>query len=131
MPSLFYLDATPSAGKTVEELEKALLDQIRKIAREGITTVELNRVKAQLVASEVYKRDSLYGQATEIGQYLTIGFEVADIDRMIEKLKEVTPEQVQQVAQKYFDPDQMTVGTLFPLPLDQAAKSKRPAGLMH
>lgn len=130
-PSLFYLDATPSQGRTVQELEVALLAQVQKIAKEGITAAELKRVKAQLVAGEVYKRDSLYGQATEIGQYLTIGFELPDIDRMIEKFKEVTPEQVQMVAKKYFDSSQMTVGTLYPLPLEQAHQSKRPAGLKH
>lgn len=131
-PSLFYLDATPAPGKSVDDMEKALLDQVQRVAKDGITDAELKRVKAQLVASQVYKRDSLYGQAVEIGQNLTIGFEVADIDRMIEKVKEVTPEQVKAVAGKYFGPDQMTVGTLYPLPIDPNSKKlKRPAGLLH
>lgn len=131
-PSLFYLDATPAPGKTVDDMEKALLEQIQRVAKDGITGAELKRVKAQLVASQVYKRDSLYGQAVEIGQNLTIGFEIADIDRMIEKVKEVKPEQVKAVAGKYFGPDQMTVGTLYPLPIDpNDKKPKRPAGLLH
>ncbi|MDX1668742.1 MAG: pitrilysin family protein, partial [Limnobacter sp.] len=130
-PSLFYLGATPAQGKTVEDMEAALLEQLNRVATEGVTEEELKRVKAQLVASQVYKRDSIYGQAMEIGQHVTIGFEVADIDRMIEKIRQVTVEQVQAVAGKYFNTDKMTVGTLYPLPLDPAQQAKRPSGLMH
>lgn len=131
-PALFYLDATPANGKTVDDMEKALLEQVAKVAKDGVSDQELARVKAQLVAGQVYKKDSLYGQAMELGSYLTIGFSVKDIDRMVEKVKQVTPEQVQSVAAKYFGPEQMTVGTLYPLPIDPNKKpSQRPSGLLH
>ena len=130
-PSLFYLDATPANGKTVGELETALLAQVKKVADEGISEQELGRVKSQLIASQVYKRDSVFGQAMEIGQNLTIGFEVADLDRMIEQIKTVTREEVQQAAARYFNTDKMTVGTLFPLPIDPTQKNEKPKGLSH
>ncbi|WP_370260735.1 M16 family metallopeptidase [Limnobacter sp.] len=130
-PSLFYLDGTPANGRTVEQLEADLLAQVDRIAKEGVTDQELARVKAQLIASQVYKRDSVFGQAMEIGQNLTIGFEVEDIDRMIEQIKTVTAQEVQYVAQTHFDRDQLTVGTLFPLPIDPNKKSQPPKGLTH
>lgn len=130
-PSLFYLDGSPAAGQTVEALEKALLAQVKKVADEGVSEAELARVKAQLIASQVYKRDSVYGQAVEIGQNVTIGFEVGDIDRMIEQIKTVTAQEVQYAAQKFFDQDQLTVGTLFPLPIDPNKKDAPPKGLTH
>lgn len=130
-PSLFYLDATPAPGFTVEELENKLIEQVEIVAKAGVTEEELQRVKAQLVASQVYKRDNLFGQAMEIGQYLTVGFEVGDIDRIIAKIKAVTPEQVQRVAKTYFADEQKTVGTLYPLPLNEKSTMKRPEGLKH
>lgn len=130
-PSLFYLDGSPAAGQTVEALEKALLAQIKKVADEGVSEAELARVKAQLIASQVYKRDSVYGQAVEIGQNVTIGFEVGDIDRMIQQIKTVTAQEVQYAAQTFFDQDQLTVGTLFPLPIDPNKKDAPPKGLTH
>jgi zinc protease len=130
-PSLFYLDGTPSADQTVESLEKALLAQVKKVADEGVSEAELARVKAQLIASQVYKRDSVFGQAMEIGQNLMIGFEVADIDRMIEQIKTVTAAEVQYAAQTFFNQDQLTVGTLYPLPLDPNKKNAPPKGLSH
>ena len=130
-PSLFYLDGAPAAGQSVEDLEKALLAQVKKVADEGVSEAELARVKAQLIASQVYKRDSVYGQAVEIGQNVTIGFEVGDIDRMIEQVKTVTAQEVQYAAQRFFDQDQLTVGTLYPLPIDPNKKNAPPKGLNH
>lgn len=130
-PSMFYLDGTPAAGQSVLDLEQALLQQVKKVADEGVSEAELARVKAQLVASQVYKRDSVYGQAMEIGRNLTIGFELADIDQMIEQIKTVSAQEVQYAAQTFFDQDQLTVGTLYPLPIDPNKKDEPPKGLSH
>lgn len=130
-PSLFYLDGAPAAGKTVDELEKALIAHVREVAEKGISEEELGRVKAQLIASQVYKQDSVFGQAMEIGQYLTIGFEVADIQKVIDTIKTVTAQEVQDVAKRYFDLEQLTVGTLYPLPLDPNQVAKPPQGARH
>jgi len=45
------------------------------------------------------------------------GLSHTKIDRIIEKLGSVTAQQVQAVAKKYFDDEQLTVATLVPLPL--------------
>lgn len=129
-PVLFVLDGTPSAGVTTEQLEGLLRAEVKRIADEGITEQELRRVKTQLIAGQIYKRDSIFGQAMEIGRIEMAGLSHKDIDRIIAKLGEVTAEQVQTVARKYFGDDQLTVATLVPLPLaDKPAAG--PAGLRH
>src|SRR5437868_6474192 len=65
--SLFVLDGTPADGHSTEEIERALREAIQRIAREGVSADELKRVKAQVVASQIYKRDSVFGQGMEIG----------------------------------------------------------------
>ena len=59
------------------------------------------------------------GQAMEIGELEMSGISHTRIDRMIEKLQAVTPQQVQAVARKYFSDDQLTVATLLPLPITE------------
>ena len=54
-----------------------------------------------------------------------------DIDRMLEKLKAVTAEQVQAVAKKYFSDDVLTVATLDPQPVDPKAAAKPSVPLKH
>lgn len=121
-PALFVLDGVPAKGVTTEQLENHLLAEVAKIAKEGVSEKELDRVKTQLVASQIYKRDSIFGQAMEIGVMEMVGISHQKIDRIIEKLKEVTPAQVQAVAKKYFIDDTMTVATLVPLPLPPAER---------
>ena len=126
--SLFELDGTPSEGKTVADLEKALLEQIEKIKTSGATEQELNRIKAGVIASEVYKRDSMFGQAMELGTLETTGYSWRLSKEYITKIQAVTSEQVQAVAKKYLIKDSMTVATLDPQPIDPNAK---PQGKPH
>ncbi|MGO4326456.1 M16 family metallopeptidase [Cupriavidus sp. 2TAF22] len=120
--SIIVLDGTPAAGHTTEEIERALRDEIARIAREGVSPEELKRVKAQVVAAQIYKRDSVFGQGMEIGVSEISGISWRKLDRMLERIKEVTPAQVQAVAAKYFSDDNLTVATLLPQPIDPNKK---------
>lgn len=127
--SLFVLDGQPADGHSITELEAALRGAIRRIQDDGITAEELARIKVQAIAAQTYKRDSLMAQAMEIGQLEATGFRHSDGDRMLEKLKQVSPEEVQAVAKKYFGDDTLTVATLDPQAIDPNDKPllRRPA----
>ena len=130
-PSIFFLSAAPSAGRTVGEIEKALRGEIDKIIQQGITEEELARAKAQVVASHVYQRDSIFSQAMQIGRLESIGLSFRDIDLILEKLKMVNAEQIREVAKKYFDDDNLTVGVLDPQPLEHKTPAKASGKLRH
>ncbi len=131
-PVMFILSGEPTRDTPLEKLEAALRAEVERIAKEGVSADELKRVKAQLIAGQVYKRDSVFGQAMEIGAMEMSGISYRQIDRIIERLSAVTPAQVQAVAQKYFSDDQLTIATLFPLPVTAQADGE-PAvpGLRH
>lgn len=126
--SLFALDGTPSEGKTVVELEAALLQQIENIKDSGVTVEELDRVKAGVIAADVYKRDSMFYQGMQLGTIETIGFPWKILQDYPAKLRAVTQEQVQAVANKYLRKDNLTIATLDPQPMDPNAK---PQGKPH
>jgi zinc protease len=60
----------------------------------------------------------MFGQTMEIGQIESAGLPYQKLDRMLDKLQQVTAAQIQAVAKKYFDDDALTVGILDPQPLD-------------
>jgi len=126
--SMFELVGTPAEGKSVAELEAALWTQIDLIKTGGVTQEELNRVKAAVIAADVYQRDSMFYQAMQIGQLETMGYPWQLIKTYPEQLKNVTSEQVQAVAKKYLVKDNMTLVTLDPQPIDPNAK---PQGKPH
>ena len=117
-PGMIYLHGSPSAGRTVADLETALRAEITRIQKDGISEQELKRARAQLVAAQIYKLDSMFGQAMEIGQTESAGIPYQKIDRTLEKLQQVTAAEVQAVAKKYFSDDTLTIGVLDPQPLD-------------
>lgn len=124
-PGMIYLHGSPSEGKTVVDLEAAVRAEIARLQKDGVSEAELKRAKAQLLASQVYKLDSMFGQAMEIGQTESVGLSYRKLDRMLDKLQKVTAAEVQAVAKKYFTDDTLTVGVLDPQPLD--GKPRRPA----
>jgi len=129
-PQLFTLDGVPAPGKTPEQVEAALRAEVAKIARDGVNEAELQRVKTQWIAGQVYKRDSVFSQAQELGSFWAQGLPLDASDRLIDRLKAVTAQQVQSVASRYFGDDQLTVGTLRPLPRDPNARPRqRPSGV--
>jgi zinc protease len=125
-PQLFTLEGVPAQGKTAAQVELALREQVSRIARDGVTETELNRVKTQWVASEVYKLDSVFNQARELGSNWVQGLPLDADEQLIARLRAVTAEQVKAVAGKYFGDDQLTVAVLQPQPLDKTRKPRTP-----
>ncbi|MDR3351688.1 MAG: insulinase family protein [Zoogloeaceae bacterium] len=119
-PSLFYLYATPVPGQDVETLEKALRAEVGRIAQEGVTEAELKRAKAQLIASRVYKLDSVFGQAMEIGMLEIQGFAYRDLAAIEARLEAISAKEIQRAAQTWFGDDTLTAGILEPIPVQRA-----------
>ncbi len=125
--ALFFLDGTPTEGRTVAELEQALRGEVERVKTEGVSPDELARVKTQIIAGQVYKRDSMFAQAMELGGVEAAGLNWRDLDTIIERLRSVTPEEVQEVARKYFRDDTLTVAVLDPQPLPEKNGKKTTA----
>lgn len=118
-PALFMVDAAPAEGQNVATLETALKAEIAKVAKEGVGEAELSRVKAQVLAGQIYQQDSLFYQAMLIGEWTTAGLDYRDRLTRFERLKAVTADQVKAVAGKYFVDDHLTVAVLDPQPLPE------------
>ncbi len=128
-PGLLVLEGTPREGKTVGDMEAALREQLALLVRDGVNAEELQRVKAQVMAGEVYKRDSVFYQAMQIGQLESAGLSRKVIPVMLQKLQAVTAQQVQDVAREIFNDDRLTVAMLDPQPLSD--KPKHVGGAAH
>jgi len=133
LPDLFQLEATPAEGKNVLDMEVALKKEIAKLQNELISKDELQRIKAQVLASAVYERDSNFYQAMQLGMMETVGLGWKKVDEYVDKVNQVTPEQVRDVAKKYLLEDHLTVAYLDPQAIDTSKinKSQRPAPGQH
>ncbi|NOZ10563.1 MAG: insulinase family protein [Gammaproteobacteria bacterium] len=128
LQTLLMLDANPTPGHSLDEIEQAMLAEISLLKTELVSPQELARIKTQVVASDVYERDSVFYQAMKIGQLETVGLDADLVEAYIERVSAVTAEQVRQVAKKYLVPEAMTVARLNPLPIESKGAVRRPGG---
>ncbi len=126
LDALFLLDGTPSAGHSVKDVEEALRAQIERLQTDLVSPEELARVKAQVMASDVYQRDSSFYQAMKIGSLETVGLGWEVGEQYLEQIRAVTAEQVRDVARKYLVEDRLTVAVLDPLPITEVAQRRLP-----
>lgn len=115
-PELFYFYAQLRPGRTTEEAEAALKEEIERIKREPVSDREIEKAKNQTEASFIMGQDSVFYQAMLIGRLETTGAGATYLNQYIDEVRKVTAEDIMRVAQKYFVDDHKTVGILVPLP---------------
>tara|TARA_R110002072_G_scaffold21902_8_gene77245 strand:+ start:2105 stop:3496 length:1392 start_codon:yes stop_codon:yes gene_type:complete len=126
LDNLFIMSGTPSKDKTIKELEAALRNEIKDLQNNLVTKEELQRVKAQVISSDVYEKDSVFYQAMILGTLETVGLSWRLADIYVDSVKAVTAEQVMAVAKKYLVDERLTIAELDPLPMD--GQVRRPRG---
>ena len=124
LDGLFTVGATPAQNRTVVELEAAIREQIEELRKNEVSVDELQRIKAQVVSSEVYERDSAFFQGMVLGTFETVGLGWQMADQYVDNVQQVTAAQVLAVAQKYLVDDRATIAMLEPLPIDTSAPSQ-------
>jgi len=115
-PTLFVISGNPAPGHTVEDLERAIRAQLERVKKERVGETELDRVKAQVAANNVFQRDSMFYQAMQMGTLETAGLDWRMLNHYVDRIQAVTAEQVQAVARKYLVDTNLTVTTLVPEP---------------
>ncbi len=101
-PGIFIFMAVANPGVKAEELEKAILEQIEKIKREGVSQEELRKVRLNTKVEFIHELESSSSTASLFGSYLARG-DLKPLLEYEEDLDKITPEMVKEVAQRYFD----------------------------
>jgi zinc protease len=131
LSSMLVIDAVPKQGVSLESVELGLRKEIERFRAQLVSPAEMERVRNQIIAAKVFERDSVFYQAMLIGQLETIGLDWRLADAYVDKLKQVTPEQIREVARKYLTEDNLTVAVLEPLPMHEKKVTKASAGERH
>jgi zinc protease len=107
----FYLGTDPAK---IEPVKTALLDEIRKLASEGLTSEELARAKKKLIGQhqiEMQSNDS-FGFHCALDELYGLGFD--DYKKMELEVERVTMGDIKKVAAKYFRDQPYVLATVRP-----------------
>jgi zinc protease len=145
-PGLFEIRAELKPESRLEDVERAILEEVERIATGGITDAELARIKRRIRADLILGNEQILSQAILLGEYETIarGEHVPESDRgfayldgYFSRIDAVTNDDVRRVAAEYLVADNRTVGTLVsdgaaaPPPLGKSPDAPRPGAAMR
>ena len=112
-PHLFYVSAQAMPGKSPEQIEQRLNQEIMDWRQIPPTGEEIDRAKSQIEASYIFAQDSIFYQAMMLGKNQTLG-SWRDIQKFLPGIRAVTRDDLLRVYRTYFQPANRTVGVLLP-----------------
>jgi predicted Zn-dependent peptidase len=111
-PQLLSIDTTPRAPHTTDEVEAVIYEEVARLAAEGPTHSELERVRNQVAASSIRRLQSNLGLAFQLAESESLRGDWRETFRMADRLRSVTPEDIRRVAATYLTAPRRTVATL-------------------
>ncbi|NOD76336.1 MULTISPECIES: pitrilysin family protein [unclassified Ruegeria] len=108
----FDLLVVPAQGVSLQEAEDAMDQAVADFIAEGVKEDDLNRIKMQLRASQIYARDNVDGIGNRYGRALTSGLTVEDVQAWPDILQAVTGEEIIAAAREVLQPETSVTGWL-------------------
>jgi len=108
--STFTLSVAPSQGVSLSQAEAAMDEAIADFLANPIDPDQLDSLRTQLRASEIYAMDNVQGLARRYGAALTQGLTIEDVQAWPQILQQVTQADIKAVAAKVLNRDQSVTG---------------------
>jgi zinc protease len=108
----FDVVVVPSEGVSLEEAEAAMDRVLADFLNTGVDAEQLDRIKMQVRAAQIYARDDVESIANQYGRALTQGLTVADVQAWPDVLQAVTADDVLAAARMVLDRRQAVTGWL-------------------
>jgi zinc protease len=114
--SLFAVRASMLPGHDIAEAEKIIADAIGDVVNNGVTQEELDRAKVQARQGIVRGRETAQNIAEQLSNESVFGRDATRVNQEWEKIRNLTPADLQEVAKKYLQPARLTVLRYMPDP---------------
>lgn len=111
-PTLFRINAVTNKGKSVEDLEKAIYEEIEKVKKDGILPNELQKVKNQKLIEFYNQIEDINGKSNDIGTYEVYFGNYKKLFDAPKEYEKVTADDIKRVANQYFKKSNRTTGIL-------------------
>ena len=114
--------ALMATGRSPAEGQAALLAEVAALRDDKVSQQELEEAKNELIAARLRSSESLIGRGNEVGESLIMTGDAAASEKLLQRIRSVTADDVQRVAQAY-------LGEQSSLVLNYLGDSDKPADL--
>ncbi|MGV7211289.1 M16 family metallopeptidase [Oxalobacteraceae bacterium A2-2] len=111
-PGLLYLSAVAAAKVEPGKLEQALLAEVDKLIKDGVTDEELQKVRNQKLLNLYRTQETINGKAQLLGNYEVFFGDYKKLFDAPAAYQKLSTADIQAVAAKYLKKSQRTVGVL-------------------
>ncbi|MBV5299623.1 MAG: insulinase family protein [Rhodoferax sp.] len=125
-PSLHLLFLPLAPGILHEEVEKAALQEIERLKKDGVTAAELQAAVAKTLADAAFERDGSFAVAGKLNESIAVG-DWSLYYTLEEATRKVTVADIGRVARQYFNEDQSTTGWFVPITAGGTVAAAAPA----
>ncbi|MGB5875655.1 MAG: pitrilysin family protein [Bacteroidota bacterium] len=115
-PSLFIVFAVANFGKSLEDVESALNEEITNVQDSVLTEKEFRKIRSQVETAFVQKNSTVRGKAEQLANYHMFFGSAELINKEIERYMSVTREDISRVARQYLREENRAVLYYLPAP---------------
>lgn len=109
-PGLFLFFAVPNQGKTAEDCEKAIYEEIEKLKTTPVSQEEIEGLKARAKMNFIKSIDDNRGMALNLAMYQNLTGNWRNLFKELENIEKVTPQDIMRIANQIFVNNNRTVG---------------------
>lgn len=110
---IFAVGGSLDPAKSKEALRE-VIKEIMRLKYEPVGDVELSKVKINIESDAIYTKETMQGQAQKLGYFEVETGDFRYEDEYLDKVRNVTPEDIKEAANRYLTVDNLTAGFLFP-----------------
>ena len=108
----FNIVVVPQPGVSLQDAEDAMDAAVAGFMKDGVDAEQLERIKQQVRAEQIYARDNADSVANRYGSALAIGLSVQDVQDWPDVLEAVTADDIMQAATDVFNREASVTGWL-------------------
>jgi len=112
-PGLFGITADADPAQLPQLLE-ATLREAEILRREPVSPAELDKARANFLASESWERESVAGMARKLGSFHVLTGDHRFEQTYLERVRTATPEDLLRVARHWLAPERLSVAAVLP-----------------
>jgi predicted Zn-dependent peptidase len=126
-PSALYVFALPKPGEDIPEIREQIFGEIKRLATEGPSDEEMEKLRNTLSNDAVRGRQSTLYRAQRIAEFTLYDGDPTLFDHELDNYLKVTAEEIRAVTARYLDVENRVVLDVVPASLTEASDTTTPA----